>query len=44
MQLYANDTQLYISFNPDDQYLCAILCNKVTDCINEIKVGFLLIT
>ena len=38
--MYADDTQLYISFNPDDQYLCTMLCNKVTDCINEMKEWF----
>ena len=24
----------------DDQYLCTMLCNKVTDCINEMKEWF----
>ena len=40
IQLYADDTQLYISFNPDDQYLCTMLCNKVAECINEMKEWF----
>ena len=40
IHLYVDDTQLYISFNPDDQYLCTMLCNKVTECINEIKKWF----
>ena len=40
IHLYADDTQLYISFNPDDQYLCTMLCNKVTECINEMKKWF----
>ena len=40
IQLYADNTQLYISFNPDDQYLCTMLCNKVIDCINEMKEWF----
>ena len=38
--MYADDTQLYISFNPDDQYLCIMLCNKVTECINKMKKWF----
>ena len=38
--MYADDIQLYINFNPDDQYLCTMLCNKVTDCINEMKEWF----
>ena len=37
IQLYADNTQLDINFNPDDQHLCTMLCNKVTDCINEMK-------
>ena len=40
IQLYADDTQLYISFNPDDQYLCTMLCNKVAECINKMKEWF----
>ena len=40
IQLYADDIQLYISFNPDDQYLCTMLCNKVTECINKMKEWF----
>ena len=38
--MYADDIQLYISFNPDDQYSCTMLCNKVTECINEMKKWF----
>ena len=36
IQLYADDTQLYVSFNSDDQYLCT----KVAECINEMKEWF----
>ena len=41
IQLYADDTQLFISFNPMDD--CSLVCtvNKVNDCLNEMKQWFL---
>ena len=35
IKLYADDSQLYISFNPIDN--CPLFCEKVNACLNEIK-------